>query len=169
MARSKTHRKPRWSDWYREFMELAQQNGIPPEAYEGLLRQGDEYIHTIFRDGNTPQEAIEWIRDRHERRQRSGEARETQARARTHNEVDFAVDDTQSREHIFKTFDEAAGFALGVGASHGQPVNLDVLVWSEEGAEWYGGSDAVDAYNEDPEASVFERYEITVNAVGMVP
>lgn len=32
-----------------------------------------------------------------------------------------------------------------------------------------GGDDAVERYNEDPEASVFERFEINVNAVGRVP
>jgi len=55
-------------------------------------------------------------------------------------------------------------------AISGRPrVNLDVLVWNEEGAEWYGGDDAVERYREDPEASVFERFEIKVNPVGMVP
>jgi hypothetical protein len=48
-------------------------------------------------------------------------------------------------------------------------VVLDVVVWSEDGARAYGGDDAVDRYREDPEASVFERFEIRVNAVGRVP
>lgn len=90
------------------------------------------------------------------------------ARERTHADVEYAVEDGSGQERIFKTFDEAAGFVLTMAVSSGEST-LDVLVWSEEGAEWYGGSDAVDAYNEDPEASVFERYEITVNAVGRVP
>jgi len=89
------------------------------------------------------------------------------ARAKTHAEVDFAVEDGGGKERIFKTFDEAAGFAIVMAASTGES-HLDILIWSEEGAEWYGGDDAVEQYNEDPEASVFERFEIKVNAVGRV-
>ena len=90
------------------------------------------------------------------------------AREKTHPQVEYAVDDAGGNERIFKTFDEAAGLAISV-ALDGRPVNLDVLIWDEEGAEFYGGDDAVEQYNEDPEASVFERFEIRVNAVGRVP
>lgn len=82
-------------------------------------------------------------------------------------DVEFAVDDASGRERIFKTFDEAAGFAVSLAAS-GRTVDLDVLIWSVAGARAYGGDDAVELYNEDPEASVFERLEITVNSVGRV-
>ena len=88
---------------------------------------------------------------------------------KTHDDVEYAVDDYQGKERIFKTFDEAAGFAFSVAASRGETVNLDVLIWSEEGAEWYGGDSAVEQYNEDPEASVYERLEITVNNAGRIP
>jgi hypothetical protein len=87
---------------------------------------------------------------------------------RKHKDVDYAVDDASGKEHIFKTWDEAASFALGMAASTGS-ANLDVLIHSTFGAKFYGGSDAVDQYKEDPEASVFERFEIRVNAVGRVP
>ncbi len=90
------------------------------------------------------------------------------AREKSHPDVEYAVDDWQGKERTFKTFDEGAAFAMQVAVSRGEAV-LDVLIWSEEGAEWYGGDDAVDQYNEDPEASVFERFEIRVNAVGRVP
>lgn len=90
------------------------------------------------------------------------------AREKSHPDVEYAVDDWQGKERIFKTFDEGAAFAMEIAMSRGEAV-LDVLIWSEEGAEWYGGDDAVDQYNEDPEASVFERFEIRVNAVGRVP
>jgi len=86
----------------------------------------------------------------------------------THPQVEYAVDDINGNERIFKTFDEAAGHAVGLAMYQGKTVNLDVLIWDEEGAEWYGGDDAVEQYNEDPEASVFERFEIRVNAVGRV-
>jgi hypothetical protein len=89
------------------------------------------------------------------------------ARARTHKDVEYAVEDARGHERIFKTYDEAAGFALSMAMSRGRSA-LNVLIWSEAGAEWYGGLDAEDRYREDPGASVFERFEITVNNVGMV-
>lgn len=90
------------------------------------------------------------------------------ARAKTHKDVEFAVDDASGKEHIFKTFNEAAGFALSVAASGKPDVHLDVIVWSKSGAKYYGGSEAAKLYGEDPELSVFERLEINVNYVGMV-
>ncbi len=69
---------------------------------------------------------------------------------------------------IHDEFDKAAKHAmleaLRVGEAH-----LDVIIWSEGAARAYGGDDAVARYLEDPDASVFERYEIRVNAVGRVP
>ena len=88
---------------------------------------------------------------------------------RKHKDVEYSVQDGSDNERIFKTFDEAAGFAVAVSLSGRGRVNLDVLVWSKIGARFYGGDDAVEQYNEDPEASVFERFEINVNAVGRVP
>jgi len=85
-----------------------------------------------------------------------------------HQDVEFAVDDTRGEERIFKDGNEASAFAVAVAMARGE-ANIDVLVWSEEGARAYGGDDAVERYNEDPEASVFERYEVKVNFVGMVP
>lgn len=58
--------------------------------------------------------------------------------------------------------------AMEQAISRGRTV-LDVCIWSEDGARSYGGDDAVAAYREDPEASVFERFEIAVNACGRVP
>lgn len=88
--------------------------------------------------------------------------------SKKHKDVDYAVDDASGKEHIFKTFDEGASFALSVAIGSGE-ANLDVLIWSTYGAKFYGGPDAVAQYKEDPEASVFERFEIRVNAVGRVP
>lgn len=35
---------------------------------------------------------------------------------------------------------------------------VDVVIWTEDGARAYGGSDAISSYKEDPDASVFERW-----------
>ena len=87
---------------------------------------------------------------------------------RTHKDVEYAVDDASGQQRIFKTFDEAAGFAVAIAASGKPVVDLDVLIWTKAGARFYGDSDAVEQYEEDPEASVFERLEIQVNFVGRV-
>lgn len=85
-----------------------------------------------------------------------------------HKDVEYSVTTDATKEQIFKTWDEAAAFALGMAVARGE-ANLDVLIYSTFGAKFYGGSDAVAQYKEDPEASVFERFEIRVNAVGRVP
>jgi hypothetical protein len=85
-----------------------------------------------------------------------------------HKDVEFAVDDASGDECVFKSWDEAAGFALSIAAS-GHEAHIDVLIWSKAGARAWGGDDAVEQYNEDPEASVFERFEVNVNAVGRIP
>jgi hypothetical protein len=87
---------------------------------------------------------------------------------KTHPQVEFAINDASGRERIFKTWDEAAGFALSLACS-GRTVNLDVLIWGESGARFWGGDDAVEQYREDPEASVFERIEIKADPMGRVP
>lgn len=87
---------------------------------------------------------------------------------RTHKDIEFAVDDASGQERIFKTWDEAAGFATSLAAS-GRAVNLDVLAYSRAGARAFMGDSGVEMYDEDPEASVFMRLQVTVNAQGRVP
>ena len=89
-------------------------------------------------------------------------------RAKTHKDVEYAVDDFSGNERIFKKFDEAAGFAIAKAASRGEDVNLDVLVWSRAGAKWYQGDDGAEVYDEDPDASVFERIIVRANSIGRV-
>jgi len=90
------------------------------------------------------------------------------ARSKRHKDVEFAVDDYQGHERIFKTFDEAAGFAVSIAASGKSNVTIDVLIHSVAGARWWGGDDAVEEYREDPDASVSDRIEISANPVGRV-
>jgi hypothetical protein len=88
-------------------------------------------------------------------------------RAKVHKDVEYAVDDASGDERIFGSWDEAAGFALSIAAMRGQST-VDVLVYSEAGARFSGGDDAVEEYLEDPEASVFRRIEVSVNDQGRV-
>ena len=93
-------------------------------------------------------------------------------RRKTHPDVEFHVEPAggpaAASVHIAKTWSDACEVAV-LGGIMGNKMNLDVVVWSEAGARWYGGADAVEQYREDPEASVFERFEVRVDALGRVP
>jgi len=87
-------------------------------------------------------------------------------RSDTHREVEFIVS-AEGVEQTFRSFDKALAYAFSVGLNSTE-VTLDVLVYGEEGAEWYGGDDAVERYADDPEASVFQRFKIHVSDLGRV-
>lgn len=91
------------------------------------------------------------------------------AAATTHKDVEFAVDDSRGEEHIFKTFEEAIAFAGRMALMATVRIELDVLVYSREGAMWWGGIDGAQDYDEDPEASVFDRLHVKVTSQGRVP
>ena len=90
------------------------------------------------------------------------------ARPQTHKDVEYAVDDASGRQRTFKSSNEAAGFAISLAMSHGRSVNLDVLVHSPAGARWYRGPDGVTEYEEDPDASVFDRIVVSAESTGRV-
>lgn len=90
-------------------------------------------------------------------------------RSHVHNHVEYHVSPNgNGNARVFYDFPSASTHALTIATANGSAV-LDVCICSEDGAREYGGDDAVDSYREDPEASVFERFEIKVNAVGRVP
>lgn len=80
----------------------------------------------------------------------------------------MVVDNDDSNERYFDNPNDAAVDTINKLVSRGE-ATIDVLVYSEEGAANYGGDDAVARYQEDPEASVFERFEFKCNCVGRVP
>ena len=90
------------------------------------------------------------------------------ARARKHKDVEYAVDDYQGNEKIFKTFEDAAAFAIVKAMSNGEKVEIDVLVWTRAGASWLEGDYGVEVYDEDPEASVHKRIVIRADDQGRV-
>lgn len=85
-----------------------------------------------------------------------------------HRDVEFAVDDASGRQQIFKTPHEATNFAVSLALSDGKVHNIDVLVYSIEGARMYAGSEGEERYMEDPNASVFERLRIRADSVGRI-
>jgi hypothetical protein len=88
-------------------------------------------------------------------------------RGETHPDVEYVVE-AAGTERGYASFDEALSYAFSVALSAGR-TNIDVLVYSEEGARAFGGDDAVEEYRDDPEASVFRRFELRVNDAGRVP
>lgn len=86
--------------------------------------------------------------------------------AKTHEDVNFEVH-YGGEMRRFEDPDAALSFAAHMAMSTGEST-LDVIVWSRKGARFHGGDDAVERYEEDPEASVFERFEFKVNSVGRV-
>lgn len=83
-------------------------------------------------------------------------------------DVEYHVPTRYGRVLIYEHVEDAGRRAFLEALAHGE-ATVDVVVCSEEGARSFGGDDAVDEYNEDPEASVFERMQIRLNNLGRVP
>jgi hypothetical protein len=86
---------------------------------------------------------------------------------KSHPQVEFEVSMGERTKNV-KTFAEASELALHWALSGRQTV-IDILVFSESGARWLGGDDAVEQYREDPDASVFERIEVRAHTMGRIP
>lgn len=84
------------------------------------------------------------------------------------SQVEYHVDRGSSDTFVSGDFKAAVVVAMTEAIARGEST-LDVVICSEAGALAFGGDDAADRYREDPEASVFERYEIRVNNAGRVP
>jgi hypothetical protein len=90
------------------------------------------------------------------------------AAKKRHKDVIFWVQDLHGNDWHYDTFDEAAGQAVAVAVARGEGVTLDVQVSSRSGARWFGGDDAVEVYDEDPEASVHEHIIVKAKALGRI-
>lgn len=89
----------------------------------------------------------------------------------THPDIEYHAEILDSNHtEVFPTWGQAKtyiGDKLGI---------IDICIWSEEGAIAFGGSDALEQYRTDPDASVFERHEKTTyekgkgdwNCLGMI-
>jgi len=84
-----------------------------------------------------------------------------------HPDVEYIVS-IGPTERVFNTFDEAVSYAFAAGLSVDKVV-IDVLIYSEDGARAFGGDQAVAEYQVDPDASVAQRFEMTVKDHGRVP
>jgi hypothetical protein len=88
--------------------------------------------------------------------------------ATTHKDLEFHVDRPDGTTAVYKTANEAAGLAIAIAMSRGEPVHIDVVCWSLGAAHVYGGDDAATRYREDPDASVFERIVVRAESLGRI-
>lgn len=82
--------------------------------------------------------------------------------------LEFAVNDASGEERIFSSFDKACGFAVGIAASTGRNVHVDVLVHSRSAAKAWAGEYGTEVYDEDPDASVFQRIVVRAEDRGRI-
>lgn len=87
---------------------------------------------------------------------------------KTHKDVEFSVNTYDGKEKIFRSFDEAAGFVVVMAVSDGKWHNINVLISSRSGANWWGGDDAVEEYDADPDASVSDRIVVKAESHGRI-
>ena len=82
----------------------------------------------------------------------------------SHPDVEFALD----RGDYFENSAAAVEAAVARSLSRGEPVTLDVIVSTRKGARAYMGDYGVELYDEDPEASVFQRIIIRAEDQGRI-
>lgn len=82
-------------------------------------------------------------------------------------DLEYEINDEDGCPTVFEDLKDACAYATARAITHGK-VTIDVLTWTEEAAREWGGDEAVEAYREDPEASIFERLEVTVNSLGRI-
>jgi len=87
-------------------------------------------------------------------------------KVKSHRDLSFEVT-RGDHKRTFTKFIEAVEHAFVLAAA-GDKITLDVLARSRSGAKAWAGDYAAEVYDEDPEASVFERYELSVSFVGRV-
>lgn len=85
-----------------------------------------------------------------------------------HKDVEFHVSRPRTDTQVFDNFPDAAVRAIGVSASDGRPVFIDVVVLTRAGARWWSGDWGADEYDEDPDASVFDRIVVSAESQGRI-
>lgn len=90
--------------------------------------------------------------------------------AQQHSDLEFHLhDDNGDSFGTYRTFEDGLAAASRLSAGLDHPVTLDVLIWSEDGARAWGSEEGVEQFLDDPEASVFDRLEVSVRSLGKIP
>lgn len=87
----------------------------------------------------------------------------------THKDLEFAVTDAGGQQKTFKHVKDAILLAANVSMMTERPCHVDVLTWSRGAARHWAGDEGAESYDDDPDASVFERLEIQFKSLGKVP
>ena len=80
--------------------------------------------------------------------------------------LEFHVDRPDGTTAIETKFDKAAGLAISISCSNGEPVNIDVVAWSRSAAKAWSGD--VESYDDDPDSSVFDRIVVRAESIGRI-
>lgn len=86
----------------------------------------------------------------------------------THKDVEFHVSGPGIPDEILKNPKTALMRAAEIAIARGSS-QLDVVIWSRHGAKWFEGEDGASRYDEDPDASVYDRIQFRANDMGRVP
>lgn len=87
-----------------------------------------------------------------------------------HEDLEFHVSAGESKTRVHDNWKDAVADAAQMSASRGGELAVvDVVAWSRTAAALWAGSHGVELYDEDPEASVFERFEVRARSVGRIP
>lgn len=88
---------------------------------------------------------------------------------KAHKDVQFVVSWGEMSRYYSK-WDDAVIRAFAASAQRGgDEVVIDVLIYGRAGAKAWMGAEGVRQYDEDPEASVFQRFSIRANDEGRIP
>lgn len=88
--------------------------------------------------------------------------------AKRHKDLEFHVDHAGGHTAVERTFAEALVQAAAESVSTGRAVNLDVVTWSRAAARAWAGDYGAEIYDEDPEASVHERFVVRCESKGRI-
>ena len=83
-------------------------------------------------------------------------------------DLEFHID-IHGSTTILDDFPRAIELAAILSIGSGEPVNVDVVCWSEKAAHHFGGESGVEDYLEDPDASVHKRISVKAEDLGRVP
>ena len=84
-----------------------------------------------------------------------------------HKDIDFEVSSGE-RSKAFRKWEEAVTWAFAASATSGHQAVIDVVVHSRAGAKHWLGDYGVEMYDEDPEASVFQRLSLRAEDLGRI-
>lgn len=88
---------------------------------------------------------------------------------RPHRGVEFVVHHPNDDGGTFRTFEDAASYAVESAATTQWRMTLDVRALNRAGARWWGGDRGLAAYDANPGGAALERFIVTAQSQGSIP